>query len=240
MDAVGRPYPAADWPKVTWAAPTNRPENLKYIVENFQRQTYPNLELVVALNSDAFDIRDVEAAFGGDPRVKVLSIPEDRTLGDVLNATIDAMTGDYWSKIDDDNVYLENFTLDLILPTQYVDARIIGKHAYFIYLEASDELLLRRPGASHQYTPFCSGSALAVHASLLQEVRFPSETVGEDTIWLKECVEQGERIYSPDIFNYAVVRKADKSRHTWQEVDDALRRGAQFVAHGLDLDAIRA
>lgn len=240
FEKLGTVYDQAKRPKVTWAVPTNRPAHLKYIIENFNRQDYSNIELIVALNSDEFNKREVESAFNQDHRVKVIQLPEKSTLGEVLNATIDEMTGEYWMKIDDDNIYLRNFTSDMLLPFQYANVNIVGKGSYFTYLEESDEMIIRFPGQEHKYVTFCSGSALAVKREVFNNGRFPPQSVGEDTIWMKECIARGEQIYSPDIFNYIVVRRKDLSTHTWQANSETIKKNSVKVSTGLRLDIVSA
>ena len=57
---------------------------------------------------------------------------------------------------------------------------------------------------------------------------------------MKDCLEAGEQIYSADIFNYAVVRRADKKSHTWQASDNEVKRGAIKVGDGIAFDKIQA
>jgi len=237
---IGIRYEIPGPPKVTWAVPTNRPDHLRFIKENFYRQKYTNIELIIALNSDEFNIQSVRSDFAGDDRVKIIQLPERCSLGEVLNATIDEMSGNYWMKIDDDNIYLENFTADMMLPFMYAECAIVGKGSYFAYLESSDETILRFPGQDNRFVSFCSGSALAVHKDVFIAHRFPDQSVGEDTVWMKSCLASGEQIYSPDIFNYSVVRRASKASHTWKADDNALRKGACLIGSGKCLAEISA
>jgi len=224
--------------KVTWAVPTNRPQHLKYIIENFERQTYKNIELLVALNSDEFNLDDVKEAFRQHSNVKIIQLPESASLGEVLNATLKIMTGDVWMKIDDDNVYMENFTSDMLLPFLFANVNIVGKGSYFAYLEDSDETILRFPGNDNKYVTFCSGSALAVRKVVFENTIFPAQSVGEDTVWMKDCVARGEKIYSPDIYNYVVVRRKDLSSHTWKADPAQIKKNSLLIGKGMCLEIV--
>jgi spore maturation protein CgeB len=226
--------------KVTWAVPTNRPEHIHFIVDNFKRQSYKNIELIVALNSDRFDINHVRNSFHQFANAKIIQLPESATLGEVLNATIDQSSGDVWMKIDDDNIYMDNFTSDMLLPYNYTKANIVGKGSYFAYLEEADETILRFPNNDNKYVTFCSGSALAVKRSVFSHTLFPSQSVGEDTVWMKECLAMGETFYSPDIFNYVVVRRKNLSSHTWKANPEQIKKNSIVVGKGLCLDIIAA
>ena len=227
-------------PKVTLAVPTNRPDNLKYIEENYSRQNYPNRELIIVLNNDAFNREEVEQRFAPLPNVKVLQLPEDRTLGECLNLSIDHATGDYWSKLDDDNLYCEDFMSDLMLPYKYCNAEIVGKGTYFIYLEGLDVLALRFPDNEHRFVKFLSGSAMVIRRDVFEKVRFPEVSVGEDTQLMKDCLAMGMQMYSTDAFNYVVMRRADLTQHTWKINEEELLKTSRKVSDGLQLDYVRA
>jgi glycosyltransferase involved in cell wall biosynthesis len=228
------------FPKVTLAIPTNRPENLRYIRENFERQTYPNLELILVLNNDRYEKEEVSAQFAQHPNVKVFQLPEERTLGECLNLSIEQSTGQYWAKLDDDNIYLEDFITDLMLPFKYCNTGIVGKGTYFIYLEGLNVLALRFPSHEHSWVDFMSGSAMVVKMDIFEKIRFPETSVGEDTQFMKDYLKLGHKMYSTDVFNYIVMRKANLDQHTWKINELDLLKSSEKICDGLDIDFVRA
>lgn len=235
----GLSYATKKAPKVTWAASTNRPEHLNNIIRNYLRQDYPDMELIVALNSDEFDKSEVERRLADVPNSKVLQLSEECFLGDCLNATIDVMTGDYWFKIDDDDIYFEHYTSDMMLPFMYSEARIAGKQSVFSYLESEDALYQRFPERQHCYVNFVSGATIAVDARVFDETRFVQQKVGTDTQWMRACAAKGEKIYSADPYNFILIRRGDKSTHTWQAEDHEVARNAVKIADGFATDRVR-
>lgn len=233
------PYKSDEQPRVSLAIPTNRPAHLKLIRENLVRQNYANLEAVVVLNSDEFDLAEAVKFFDDISWVKVIQLPASRTLGACLNASVEMSSGEYWAKMDDDNIYLENFVSDMMLPFLYSDAGIVAKGTYFAYLEATDQLILRFPGREHCWVDFASGSALFVRKSIFDHVSFPDISVGEDTKFLSACKDLGYRMYSPDCFNYVVVRRTDTSSHTWKASVEQVLSGSKIICDGLNLEYVR-
>lgn len=204
---------------------TNRPDFIENIIENYERQVWPEKELVLVLNSDSFNIDDVRRRLASVPDARVFQVPEERSLGECLNRAIDETEFEYWTKFDDDNFHGENFLTDLMAAFTYTDAGVVGKCSYFAHLEGEHVLALRFPEQEHRYVKFLSGSAMIVQRRVLDEVRFPERSVGEDTRFLKDCVEKGFRMYSTDRFNYVVRRAASTDEHTWKiETDEYLKK----------------
>ncbi len=225
---------------VTWAAPTNRPENIPKIAENFYRQSYKDIELIIGLNKDNIDIETIYEQFDHDPRVKVLKIPEKNSLGFVLNSIINESNGDYWFKIDDDNIYLENYTLDMTICFDYSCSSVIGKQAYFCYLESSNDLIIRNPKSEHQYVELVCGGSIACEMSVFKHNTFEDVSVGEDTKFLKNHIKNGNKIYSTDCFNFVSVRHESKMKHTWKADDEELIKGSKWFSKGLSFDLFKA
>lgn len=241
FDAAGLVYPAKEIPKVTLAIATNRLGNLDYIKANLLRQTYSNLEAIVILNNNQFSLACVREFFEEIPWVKVIQLAESASLGYCLNASVEESTGSFWAKLDDDNVYLDCFVTDMMLPFLYTDASIVAKGTYFTYLERSRRLIKRFPGREHRWVDFASGSALIARKEVFRKVTFEDISVGEDTVWMKRCKELGLKMYSPDCYNYVVMRRSDVSSHTWQATDEQIAKGALLVSEGsLDTDLVKA
>lgn len=66
---------------------------------------------------------------------------------------------------------------------------------------------------------------------VFDEARFPEQSVGEDTKFLKDCVEKGYKPYSTDHFNYVVRRAASRDEHTWKVSDTEYLRKCRVVSY---------
>jgi spore maturation protein CgeB/2-polyprenyl-3-methyl-5-hydroxy-6-metoxy-1,4-benzoquinol methylase len=225
-------------PLVTILAATNRPDRLANLVDNVKRQIHPAIELIVLLNSDAYDKASVETAVEGFERAKVFRLPESATLAECLNHGIDHLTGEYVAKFDDDDFYGPHYLTDLLLATSFTDAPIIGKRSFFCYVESSDEMAIRFPGRHQRHVEFVHGATLFVRHDVFDEVRFTPVRQGTDTMFLRECRAAGLRVYSADPYNFVHVRHADAAAHTWQISDDEFLSKCQVLRTGLDMGLV--
>jgi len=233
LERIGK-APAREPDGVTVITCTNRPPQLATILENYCRQSYPQKELVLVLNNDAFDLDEVRRRVAAIPNAHVLQVPEDRTLGECLNRGLDQVGTASWTKFDDDNYYAEHFLMDLMASFKYADADLVGKLSYYVYLEGSGCLALRVPGFEHRYVDFLSGSAMVVRRAVSEQIRFPEISVGEDSEFLRACKERGFRMYSGDRFNYVCCRRASADEHTWKVSDADLLCKSEIVAYTND------
>ena len=238
LDAVGIEAPAQAPTKVTILAATNRPDRLDNLLANVRRQIHRPVELVVLLNSSAYDrnaVADRVARELAGIESKVLALDEVVTLADCLNSGIDAATGQWLAKFDDDDYYGPHYLSDLLLASRYTDARVLGKNAYFAYLEGSGQMALRNPERAHRHGTRVHGGTLFVRRDVFDEVRFTPIQPGTDSMFLRDCGERGIRIYSADPFNYIHVRHADSSSHTWKIADDEFLQTCRVLQTGLDM-----
>ena len=230
LDKLGIKYEVPQR-RVTIITCTNRPAKLENIIANYERQNYADKEFILVLNSDDYSLEAVKERLKSVHNARAFQLPEQRTLGECLNKTIDEMQCEFWSKFDDDNFYGANFISDLMLPFGYTDAAVIGKYAYYAFMEGQNALALRYPGCEHQYVSLLSGSALIAERRLLEEIRFPDVNRGEDTQFLREAVARGFRLYSADRFNYVVRRAASTDEHTWKITQEEFLRHCQIMAY---------
>jgi len=216
-----------------------RPENVKQMMQNAQQQSYPNVEViyVVTPNFSEADINRLRKT-PNVKRTEVIVLPMEETLGQCLNAGVAVSKGDYIAKFDDDNLYLENYLIDMLLPFEFDDYWIVGKEGYFCYLEGHNKLVLRNPKKCFQKAAFVSGDAMIMKRKVFEHTGFPETRIGEDTKLLRDVAALGGNIYSADYYNFVKIRNADLSKHTWKESEDVLMRQSEVVSTGLDLTEV--
>ena len=222
-------------PTVSVVIPTCRPRNVTHALENFARQSYQEKELLLVLNNSSFDIDSIRAQARACPNVHVLQMEGQPTLGACLNRAVREASGAYIAKMDDDDHYGERYISDMMLAAAYSDAEILGKGAYFAYLEGPNKMALREVRADHQYTDMVAGASLTVRREVLERVTFQNRNSGEDTAFLMEAVQAGCRVYSADRFNYVSVRRANPAKHTWKIKDAEFLKSCRNLQPGLDL-----
>ncbi len=77
----------------------------RHAIACFQRQTYPNRELVVVIDDPSSELPAHVLALD-DPRIRLIELPaETRTLGELRNISVASAGGEYICQWDDDDLY---------------------------------------------------------------------------------------------------------------------------------------
>lgn len=197
---------------------TRRPERIRAAVKQIARQSWPNVEIVLALHG--IDIPQEDLSFlaeCGRP-VTILRIPVDRVLGEVLNAGVDAAAGQLIAKMDDDDWYGENHLLDLVQAMEYSGAQLVGSQVEFVYLEDLD-LTTRRPPEGERFGNHVAGGTMLISAADLMDLggwRPVHRAV--DRCLLQSVAGAGGSIYRGHGQNYVMHRYSEShlhGGHTW-------------------------
>ncbi|WP_103763043.1 glycosyltransferase [Roseovarius confluentis] len=199
-------------PHVNVVVPTIRPDLIPFILKNVERQKHDNLSLSIVINGAEVPA-DIRRLVDAHPFASLYSMPGYKSIGYCINYGIEQSASDYWAKFDDDDIYGPDYLSDMLLQRKYVDFDITGKAAIFTYLEEFDRLHIRRLWTRDTLEPFIGGGTILARTGTNM---FPEDVRGyADTLYLTEAEERGYRILSSDPFNFAQVRRADPSSHTW-------------------------
>ena len=225
-------------PSVSVIIATCRPENVERAVANFKRQCYKMKELLLVLNNATFDMNAVRAQVGDIDHVHVMEIRGTPTLGECFNRGVDAASGDYVAKMDDDDRYGERYLADIMLAAGFSEADILGKGTYFVHVERKNIMALRRVSPAHEFTRIVAGGTLTASRDVWKRFPLPDQTGGGDTIMLANAGKAGCRIYSADAFNFLQIRGADTKAHTWKIQDKQYLKNCRNLRSGLDLERV--
>ena len=225
-------------PSVSVLMPTKRPENVARCLDNFKNQTYPEKELVLILNNAEFDVDTIQKDARLIPNVQVLHVDGRTTLGNCLNRGVEAASGEYVAKMDDDDHYGERYLADSVLAASFSDAEIVGKGLFFVYFEVGDTTGLFEWTTEHTFMTFVTGGTLLVQADVVHDIPFESISVREDTNFQRAAMKAGCRVYAADRFNYIRVRKRGLSSHSDQTPDAEFLKRCRAQTPGLDLDRV--
>ena len=203
-------------PLVSILLATRRPRFLPWALDAVARQTYPRVELVLALHGEGFP--DVERRVSGLPcPVKVLRAPAGDPLGAVLDAATGASQGTLLTKMDDDDVYGADHVWDLVLAREYSGAQLVGKYLEFVHLAAADRTMHWRNGDNERYWPaaLAGGALLTSRRDLDRAGGWRKAPAGVDTALAEDVLRTGGRIYRTHAAGFMLVRHG--CRHTWND-----------------------
>ena len=236
--AAGLPGPPllAD---VSILAPTKRPGLVPDVLAAAASQTYPQLELVLALHGDAFGseaVADIKARAADLPLpVRVLTAGAELTFGEVLNLASSAAEGTLLTKLDDDDLYSAEHVWDLVLARQYSRAELVAKGAEFVYLPGPDLTLHRFCGkgeAASRLVTVAGGTMLISRRDLEAAGGWRKVPRGVDAALIEDVRRAGGSVYRTHGFGYVLVRHG--MGHTWESDDDYFIGQAEAVRRGWD------
>ncbi len=212
---------------------SNRPAQLDHIIATWRAQARVDAELILVTNADEYApaARDLLDA---DPNATVVETDPAVTLGSALNRGIEASSGSVIAKIDDDDFYSPDYLYAGVELLRRTKAGVVGKKTHFVYLEATDQTILRFPDAEHRRVGRVAGGTLIIHRQVADEVGFTDVNVGEDTTFARQVERAGWAVISSGATGYLQVRGAAEG-HTWQPEVEHLMKGSRVVGAGDDV-----
>ncbi|WP_423923372.1 glycosyltransferase family 2 protein [Candidatus Poriferisodalis sp.] len=214
-----------------------RPALVESAIKSVAIQSYPHIELVLALHGDGFDHAEIDGLQRRLPIAsKVVPVPASAPLGAVLNAAVEASSGTLLTKFDDDDFYGSEHVWDLVLAHEYSRACLVGKAAEYVYLERSNQTIHRFRGGAERLSSELSlaGGAMIISRNDLDSIlgwqEIPS---GVDKALIEDVVASGRRLYRTHGKGYVLVRHGDS--HTWGVDDAYFEEQAQEIREGCDL-----
>lgn len=224
---------AAGLPTVSILLATRRPALLPDALAAAARQTYPKLELSLALHGAAEAFARVEGYIKEMPfPVRVTRTPADATLGAALNAAVAASAGALVTKMDDDDCYGPEHVWDLALAREYSGAALVGKGVEFVYLAASGQTLHCRSGRGEAYraSSLAGGTLLISCRDLARVGGWRDAPRGVDTALVNAVLRRGGGVYRTHGAGYILVRHGHG--HTWPESEARFLAKADRVIPG--------
>lgn len=218
LDAVGLDAEPLTAPRVTALVSTNRPRQMDHVLHSVGRQA--GVEVQLALVTHGFGVDEGElrrrAEDAGVTDLVVAEMPASVPLGACLRAAVTMADGDVLTKMDDDDLYGDEYLADLLHALHYSGASVVGKQAHYMYLSRFDATLLRFAHREHRWTDMVMGPTITGYADVFRETSFADLATGEDSDFLRRVSESGAGIYSADRFNFVQMRRGE---HTWTAND---------------------
>jgi glycosyltransferase involved in cell wall biosynthesis len=213
--------------KVSIVTCTRKPYLIKNVFNNYLSQVWPKKELIIILNRDDMDINIWKKEAEQYENIFIYQLPEEISLGHCYNFAVEKAHYDYIATFDDDDYYAPNYLTDLMYAFQYTDADIVGKRAYYGYLEARRLLVLRHAEDEYTYIEgdlFLDGGKKIMKRKVFDHVQYRDLSNLEDVYICQDSIKKGFKIFSADRYNLVYVRRANKDDHTWKGEDDIILR----------------
>ncbi|WP_407672260.1 glycosyltransferase [Paenibacillus sinensis] len=193
----------------------NRHSCLRNLFDNYSRQSHPKKELIIIVNSNRIPLEDYQLMAKRLRNARVFRIPERVSLGACLNYAAGKAKYSYIAKFDDDDYYARYYLTDSLLSFRRTNADVVGKRAHYMYLQGSKTLILRFPHDENRQASRLPGATLVIKRNVLNRVRFPDKSVGEDDLFCIRSKKKGYKVYSAGRHNFVAIRRKNSSKHTW-------------------------
>ena len=200
---------------------TRRPGQLPRVTGDLARQSHDDLELVVAVHGD----EPVPPGLHLAPS-HVLHVAQERPLGAVLNAALDATTSPLLAKIDDDDRYGRHHLEDLLLALDYSGAEMVGKRRHALHDLRTGALVVETGQHEERWEDHLPGATLLVRGEVLRALRWRHVPSGVDTELVRAIHLTGGACYSTHRFGFVRTRHGDNTFAG----DASLRHGARATA----------
>ncbi|MDA8018111.1 MAG: glycosyltransferase [Thermoanaerobaculia bacterium] len=182
-----------DRPLVSCIMPTaGRPEFVLQSVRYFERQDYPNRELIVI--DDTGD-QELARQLAGNAAVRYLQMPGHPSIGAKRNLGISEARGDLIAHWDDDDWYAEDRLSAQIEPILAGEADITGLTAGVIF-ELDHWRFWRCSSSLHRrmFVGDVHGGTLVFRRQVAERVRYPDRSLAEDAFFLRRARACGARL----------------------------------------------
>lgn len=210
---------------------SNRPHLFEQILENYRRQSYENKELILIFNCYPFDLPAYDTT-----DITVYFIEASYNIGYCLNFGRRKITGHFWFKMDDDDVYGQHYLEDMINAFYWSSADVVGKPQAIAYLEASDYIIFRRQSKKLFRRWMGQGNLCGATLSGRTSSALPwftqSYRNAVDSEWVYSAFATHKILFS-DSLNYIIFRSADDEHHTWRISGDFLIQQSSGVIENI-------
>ena len=224
---------AANLPFVSILLATRRPPLLPQALAAVASQTYPRLELVLALHGKEESFANAQPCMAGlGLPVKLVRAPENAPLGAVLNAAVQRSAGELLTKMDDDDWYGADHLWDLVLARQYSRAKLVGKGIEFVYLAASNQTLHCHSGRGEAWraSSLAGGALLIARRDLDRIGGWRNAPQGIDEALVNDVLRAGGSVYRTHGAGFMLVRHG--CHHAWNPSDGYFRARADRIIPG--------
>ncbi len=232
-----------EYPSVSVIIPTFRTNLIEKCIKQFNSQNYPNKELILILNTNTLTYADLARKIGKRNDINHFVIPPERVEGGCANVGVMAATCEHIIKMDDDDLYSNNFVQDMILWNRAIDADIYGKTNCYFHFQDDDTTYSREKSDSPPLTVIplekmpvahISGNSLSGKTAYFKKHRYSDNNMAStDTCYHNNINDKNATFALLDKLGAVVEREVNTSDHSWRVDSDKLKRSMHFVSEGI-------
>jgi hypothetical protein len=132
---IGIEHDWIEYPKASLITPTYRRDMLPRCLQTFERQTYPNKELILVFNGNEVPSHGELGLENPRSDVKLANVPNDLFTGACMNVAHLMASGEFIFKLDDDDHYGNNYLADCMLYLKVLEIDLFGKpiSCYYVF-----------------------------------------------------------------------------------------------------------
>ena len=207
--------------KVGVVTSTNKSNKIDNIIRNFKQQFYFNKKLFLVLNNNDIDVNYVQKQMTEHNILyEIINLDEKFNLGHCLNEAIKKLKEqqyDIFAKFDDDDIYEKCYLLEQVYNLNKYHNCIVGKYNVPLFIpEHNNFYTIDNFTKNNQFAEICRGSTIMFNVHDIK-YSFDTEKIqGIDSIFLKQHISNGGKIYVTSFDNYIWIKYLDNSNHTWK------------------------
>lgn len=218
---------------------TKRKDYIEGFIEQANNQQHVNLQIILITHGFTLskkEQKDMKKLSNFD--ITFVECDQNVSFGNCLNKGIDQIKFNYVIKMDDDDYYYPSFIIDLLLGLKYSQAEVVGKYAFFFYLEGENIVGQRR--LKYQYCSIAEikGNTMICKTETMKNYKFKDLSRHVDSDFLERVRENNRDIYCIHPYDMCVFRSGNKNSHTYQVNDSNFLRDANILYYGLPNNTI--
>lgn len=211
---------------------TMRNDFMEKVFQNYEGQKYKKKELIIILNKDNIDIDIWKRRAKPSKDISIYQLPEKTSLGECLNIGVEYCKYDIISKFDDDDYYSSRYLSHQLKMMKKMYADVVCKRTVYMYFEKNKYIALHLPNMEKNIfidkAVKMKGATLMIKKEVFSEINFPQVNRGEDTQFLRRCLQKNISIYVTDERDYVCLRR-DESHHTWNINNNKLLEESEIL-----------
>ncbi len=206
-----------DTPCISVVLVSKRPSLMAQCLATFRAQSWPNTELIIVLHGD----HPADTMPALNPNEQLFTLSKDNSIGRAINLGIETATGQFWTKMDDDDAYCDSYLEEYVYYYHATQADSLVCQGVYFYFEGTDETWGRvkihnRAFYKHHHLPQAMGPTLSARKGADVPLMSDSQRNSVDALWMRHVAQSGTRSFVYDTTSCVIFRSADEAAHTWK------------------------